>query len=134
MYCTLYWRFLSTCISLHCIEASSVHVLNFTVFMPLENMFLTSLHWSFLSTFMSLNCIETSLKNYTLFHCIEASWVHVHHFNLLNLLQYMYFTLMYWSFFSACTSLHIIEPSWVHADQIPVLNLSEYRNRYMFLT
>ena len=77
---TLHWSFLSTCISLHCIEAYLVHVLYFTWFNFLEYMFLTALYWSFLSTLPHLNVLKLKRKIYTLFLCIVASWVHVHHF------------------------------------------------------
>ena len=66
-------------------------------------------------------------KNNSLLYWIIASGVHVHHFTVLKLLQYMHFTSMYWSFLSTCTSFHIIETSWLHSHHFTVLNLCDYR-------
>ena len=92
---SLYWSFLSSCISKTKIEASIAHVLHFTVLNTFETMLLNSLYWSFLIKNISLNCIE-------------SFWLNTLYFNVLKLLEYMYITSKYWIFFSTCTwlSLH----------------------------
>ena len=55
--------------------------------------------------------------------CIEASCVHIPYFNVMKILECIYFTSMYWIFLSTCTLLHSIETSWVHVHRFTVLKL-----------
>ena len=138
MYFTsLYLSFLSTCFSLHWIEAFWVLVLhlnvlklfkkNYTLFLCIvasQYMYFTSMHWSFLSTCTS-------------FHIIETSWVHAHQFTVLNCFEYRFLTSPNWILLCTCASLHWIiflitynilhctEASWNPVPHFAILTIFE---------